>query len=598
MLHQYHRKPVVYIHGTDGPINISRFVITATTQRAIGQPVSSCTVTLVNAPGANPNGNSNLFLSAAEWISLIKKIIRPQQVVSIQMFPEDGIDEQGNETFVEETFIGLIDIIHQNENYEGGQPSISYQFSAAGLLGKILTKEAIVGSQVLAVLNNPELTQILGQKWSDFFRGVRGLTETGTNVFIGNPDPSTAIKFILRNAVRFRKFLAIKPDGSGQLVDFDAGTSNEESIKQILDMKALKYEYLFGPELSVYTGTIWNYILRTLDTRFYETYIDTTPFKKEGASTYQTREKLVIRPIPFSYRFMEKVYEKDEIDRRLDEGWIYWEELQVTGEFNRSDVLSTDLSCSDSQHFNWFTMQYNNTMLAPPGSGISVFGYSSPLINPQGIMEFGLREMNYETKNPFNFKELQDSINKAKADDKPAQFSKEGESVLTLNLQSKKNRVMEWHSFPYYEYGQVTVNGNRNIRIGTKIRLLQQEYCYTLKNAGGSIETYSGIGMEYYVTLVEHSYTVGRDTRTRITVQKGIPIITDNTGNHPVKIFLENAYKNRIDVGKELLLIQQKEDDRLKKIAKQREIAKKLVEAGVLAKKKANSLKATKGKKK
>lgn len=597
MLHQYHRKPVVYIHGKEGAIDISRFVITATTQRAIGQPVSSCTVTLVNAPGANPNGNSNLFLSAAEWISLMKKIIRPQQVVSILMYPEDGIDEQGNATFVEDTFIGLIDIIHQNENYEGGQPSISYQFSAGGLLGKILTKEAIVGSQVLAVLNNPKLTEILGQKWSDFFRGVRGLTEKGDNVFIGNPNPSTAIKFILSHAVRFRKFLAIKSDGTGELVDFDAGTSTEESINQILDMKSLKYEYLFGPELSVYTGTIWNYILRTLDTRFYETFIDTTPFKKKNASTYQTREKIIIRPIPYSYRFMDKIYEKDETDRRLDEGWIYWEDLPVSGEFNRDDVLSTDLSCSDSQHFNWFTMQYANSMLAPPGSGISVFGYSSPLINPQGIMEFGLREMGYETKNPFNFKELQDSINTAKAEDKPAQFSKEGESVLTLNLQSKKNRVMEWHSFPYYEYGQVTVNGNRNIRIGTKIKLLQQEYCYTLKNAGGSIETYSGIGMEYYVTLVEHSYTVGRDVRTRITVQKGIPIITDNTDNHPVKVFLENAYKNRIDVGKQILLIQ-KEADRQKKLASQRELKKKLVGAGVIAQKKTKKLKETKSKKK
>lgn len=596
MITQYHRKPVVYIHATDGRIDVSRYVMSISTQRSIGQPVSSCTVTLANVPGAEPNGNSNLYLNAAEWISLIKKIIRPQQIVSIQMYPEDqaAADEI---TYIQETFIGLIDILHQNENYEGGQPTVSYQFSAAGLLGKILTKESIVGSQVIAMLSNPKLSELLGQRWSDFFKMVRGLTDEGSSVFVGNPDTSGAIQYILSNAVRFREFLAIKPDGTGQLVEFDAGTSAKESIDQILDMKTLKYEYLFGVELSVYTGTIWNYILRTLDMRFYETFIDTTHFRKQGSNTYETREKLVIRPIPYSYKFMDAIYETDEKDRRIEEGWIYWEDLPVSGEFKRSDVLSIDLSSNDSQHFNWFTMQYNNSMIAPPGSGLSTFGYSAPLINPQGIKEFGLREMNYETKNPFNFSKLQEDINKANTEEKPVEFSKEGESVLSLNLQSKKNRVMEWNSFPYYEYGQVTVNGNRKIRIGTKIRLMQQEYCYTLKNASGTIETYAGIGMEYYVTGVEHTYAVGRDIRTRITVQKGIPIIASDTTNHPVKIYLEATYKNRIDVGKQYLLMQE-ETDRLKKLAEQKKAAEKLVNAAVLTKKKQKPLKPTKGKKK
>ncbi len=595
MINQYHRKPVVYIHATDGKIDLSRYVMSVSTQRQIGQPVSSCSVTLANVPGAEPNGNSNLYLNAAEWISLIKKIVRPQQIVSIQMYPEEQAAAQEQE-YIQETFIGLIDILHTNENYEGGQPTVSYQFSAAGLLGKILTKESIVGSQVIAMLNNPKLSELLGQRWTDFFKTVRGLTDEGNSVFIGNPNTSGAIQYILSNAVRFREFLAIKPDGTGELVEFDAGTYSKESIDQILEMQTLKYEYLFGVELSVYTGSIWNYILRTLDMRFYETYIDTTKFKKQGSNSYETREKLVIRPIPFSYRFMDSIYEADEKDRRIEEQWVYWEDLPVSGEFKRSDVISTDLSVNDSQHFNWFTMQYNNSMIAPPGSGLSTFGYSAPLINPQGIKEFGLREMNYETKNPFNFKELQDDFNKASTEGKPVEFSKEGESVLSLNLQSKKNRVMEWNSFPYYEYGQVTVNGTSKIRIGTKIRLLQQEYCYTLKNASGAIETYTGTGMEYYVAGVEHSYSVGRDTRIRITVQKGIPIITSNTDQHPVKVYLEATYKNRIDVGKQYLLLQ--EEQKKEKIAEQKKAAEKLVSAAVIVQKKAKPFKETKSKKK
>ncbi len=603
MLHQFHRRPVVYIHGKDNlKIDISRFVVTVTTQRSIGQPVSNCTVTLVNTPGDHTSGNDSLFLSASEWISLIKRIVRPQQIVSVQMYPEEEFDEDGSPVYVEETFIGLIDILHQNENYEGGQPSISYQFSAAGLLGKILTKETIVGSQVLAMFKFPELEKALGQKSKDFFNMVRGLTAEGGSVFIGNPKPSGAIQYIVSNAIRFREFLAVKPDGTADMVEFDIGTANEASLSQILDITTLKYEYLFGVELSVYTGTIWNYILRTLDTRFYEAFIDTTQFKIQDTSyvrkdyvpktpIVETREKIVIRPIPFSYRFMDKIYETDELNKRLQEDWSYWEDLPYCAELYRSDLLSTDLSKSDAQHFNWFTMTYNNSIIAPPGSTLATFGYAAPLINIQGVKEFGLRELSYETKNPFNYKELQDSINKAKKEDKPAEIKDEGQSVLALNLQSKKNRVMEWNSFPYYEYGQISVNGSRKYRIGTKIKLLEQEYSYTLRDENGKVKEYFGKGMEYYVTAVEHSSTVGRDTRTRLTLSKGIPIIEGDAEGNPVRDYLSATYKNRIDVGKEYAFAKYVSDE---KIREEDEKKKELEKQTALTAKPDKELKGTK----
>lgn len=566
MLKQYHRQPIVYIHGADGHIDLSRFVQSISTQKSIDRPVSSCSITLVNSSGATPQGNNNLFMASYEWLSFIKKVVRPQQVISIQLFPKE--EEK-------ETFIGLIDVLNDNESYEGGQPSISYSFSAAGLLGKILTKEAIVGSQILAMFTNPELEQALGQSYKDFFNMVRGLTDKGGSFFIGNPDTGGAIKYILSNAIRFREFIAVNPDGIAQLIPFNIGTENEESLNQILDLQVLKYEYLFGVELSTYTGSIWNYLLRTLDTRFYETFIDTTLFTIKGITT--TREKVVIRPIPFSYRFMDEVYETSERDKRLQENWGYWEDLPVTASYTKRDIINKNMSISDSQHFNWFTMNYNNSIIAPPGSSLATFGYSSPLINVQGIKEFGLRELQYETKNPFNFEKLQKSYQEADKNGTAVNFSQEEESVLHLNLQSKKNRIMEWFSFPYYENGQISVNGDYLPRIGTRVQLLEQEYCYSLKVSDTEVKTFIGKGMEYYVNGIENVYSVGRDIRTRITLSRGMPIITENGKNHPVKEYLKYVYSIRIDVGKEYLY--QQELSRAKKLKEEAETKKKLEEA-------------------
>ncbi|MCA0388468.1 MAG: peptidoglycan recognition protein family protein [Bacteroidetes bacterium] len=517
---------------------MSRFVQSISINKAIGRNISSCSIQLAPAPGETTR---DTILNNVMWKSLVMRLMRPYQLIWVKL----------NRLNSEYTFIGLIDIPKESINQNSAQPSQALTISASSILGKTLISESIVGSQILASFTGKEheamIKEWFGQDGYDFMKFSRGLDKDGKSVFLNTPDK--AIQWILQNGIRQRKFLVYNDAGQARKVQIGDILDFRGNAEKISSVRVLKNEFLFGPELSIYTGNLWNYLEQCIDSRFYEMFTEIDSYKTDDG-TSRTVDKLIIRPIPYSYKKIDRLRQKELDSKGLkanSDEWLYFDDLPISLVTSTRDIRQLNFSITDKEYFNYFTLEYNNSILAPQGSDLSLFGYSPPIINGEGLMEFGLRELKLTSRNPMNFgrehQEYDDARKKKESIGaiEPGALARAHESLMT-----KREKGLEWYGFPYLENGQIIVPGDETIKLGTRLQIADKEYFYVIDTVDG-LKPFSGRGMEYYIQSIQHTWSVGSEFQTNLGLIRGIPVITDNDASDMIYKYFEYIWKTKFD---------------------------------------------------
>lgn len=523
--------PLVTILSDSGVIDLSRFVQSISINKAIGRNIASCTMQLAPAPGKTTR---DVILSNVMWKSLVMRLMRPYQLIWVKL----------NRFNPEFTFIGLIDIPRESINQNSAQPSQMLTISASSILGKTLITESIVGSQILASFVGEEFQAMIkewfGQDGFDFMKFCRGLDKDENSVFLNTPDK--AIQWILQNGIRQRKFLIYNDEGLARKVQISEVLDFRGNAEKISSVKVLKNEFLFGPELSTYTGNLWNYLEQCIDSRFYEMFTEIDSYKKEDGTT-RTVDKIIIRPIPYSYKKIDRLR---KIQTNSDE-WPYFDDLPISISTTINEIRQQNFAITDKEYFNYFTLEYNNSILAPQGSALALFGYSPPIINGEGLMEFGLRELKLASRNPMNFGRANKEYDDARRNKGSIEVIEPGAlDIAHESLITKREKGLEWYGFPYMENGQITIPGGDEVKLGTRLQIADKDYFYVVDTVDG-LKPFSGRGMEYYIQSIQHTWSVGSEFQTNVGLIRGIPIITKNDDSDMIFKYFEWLWKTKFD---------------------------------------------------
>lgn len=530
--------PLVTVLSDRVYIDLSRFVQSISINKAIGRNIASCTMQLAPAPGKT---TSDMILNNVMWKSLVMRLMRPYQLIWVKL----------NRFNPEFTFVGLIDIPRESINQNSAQPSQMLTISASSILGKTLITESIVGSQILASFVGKEfeakIKEWFGQDGFDFMKFCRGLDKDGNSVFLNTPDK--AIQWILQNGIRQRKFLIYDDAGQARKVQISDVLDFRGNAEKISSVKVLKNEFLFGPELSTYTGNLWNYLEQCIDSRFYEMFTEIDSYKMEDGTT-RTVDKIIIRPIPYSYKKIDRFREKEREGKKPlinSDDWPYFDELPISVSTTINEIRQQNFAITDKEYFNYFTLEYNNSILAPQGSALSLFGYSPPIINGEGLMEFGLRELKLTSRNPMNFGRANKEYDDAKRNKgEISSFEPGALDIAHESLITKREKGLEWYGFPYMENGQITIPGDETVKLGTRLQIADKDYFYVVDTIDG-LKPFSGRGMEYYIQSIQHTWSIGSEFQTNVGLIRGIPIITENDDNDMIYKYFEYIWKTKFD---------------------------------------------------
>ncbi|MGE5683439.1 MAG: hypothetical protein ACM34K_21475, partial [Bacillota bacterium] len=421
-------------------------------------------------------------------------------------------------------FYGLIDHVFESVTTNNNSTGRSLCCNCSMKLSKLLSKDNLPNSQILQ--NDPKVLEELGEDRTNFFALLRGSytdpkTREQLSVWIG-ASPEKPIKYILKNApatMYFKKYLNFDENDKNSLL-----YQKDIFDKNIIDLSFLKSDLIFNPSLSIYSGTVIDYIHACLEPHFYEMFFETTTLS-DGKTPVN---RMTIRPKPFSYRELDN-------EEKIQDGWTYWDDLD-TIEFSSKYRIWQNLGVNDYEISNFFQTVYVNSLTASPSSGLGLVGTQYPVMDFDLIKRYGLREHSSEVRF-LNTKEVKGNFQKYNK----AYIESEGDGFFK-SLLAKRDKQVEWFLFPAFESGQLTVLGNSAYKIGRKLLYTDRMY-YDFENVFMDLEPVKG--MEFYISRVAHSYDFPGTYTTTLGLSRGQAVKKVNEKNAQYKSVIPDWYKKR-----------------------------------------------------
>jgi hypothetical protein len=454
-------------------------------------PVGTCTLTLDPVMGLNGGiGNYSHEGIISDW----EKKIKLNSVISIK-------------TGERHVFLGLVDHRYRSEISNNSSTGRTLNINCSMLLPKMLMRDNIVNSPVLST--HEKIKNALKER-TEFWGWMRGMTKDGKTPFAGYPEE--AVKWILENAPA----TTAEYDKGFKPKDFISGGKSKTDIdgKPFLDFRFLDGEFLFDVNLSIFSGTIYNYITSCIDEDFYEVFFDTTTGDKGLAYN-----RMIIRPKPFGSANYE--YKNDVFTN-----WMNFEELEAI-ECPREEIMRMDLGVNDFELKNMFTVNFVNSLIGNASSGLGKFGVQFPTVNLKSIKKFGVRELQLKSSiiNMVNIaenynKKVEEAIkNKTELPtlDKitEAEEYKNNKSMLDYLL-DKRDKAVEWYGFPYFKSGQITVIEDEKYRHGKCLYL--PDDIYVDEETGDEYK-----GVYYYIKSVQRQFHYGQMPTASMNLIRGVP---------------------------------------------------------------------------
>lgn len=420
-------------------------------------------------------------------------------------------------------FLGRIDNIFPINSYEGRGTKRELEIRCSMMLPKLLVRDNIVNSPVLST--NKKIANELGDR-VQFFTWVRGIKPDGGSVFAGKPEE--AVKYILENCVATNSTAITGAFGKTLTSKTFFNPEKAETLK----FTFLTGENLYSPYLSAYSGNLLNYIYQCIDEHFYEVFFDT-----ETGNDGLAYNTITIRPKPFSWK--DYNYTPNAV-----RGWTYFDDIQNSAiEKTTEDfALQDTLGISDYELKNFFTVNFLNSLIASSNSYLGKFGLQFPILNIESIKKYGLRELALTSK-LINYDKIRQRYSEEAAEGKISDISEllqseqlaEGGTHLDYLL-DKREKGVEWFSFPYFESGNATFIGDENLKIGKGLFLKDRNYVHP--------ETEEIIkGVYYYINSVNHRWAHGEMFKSSVQLSRGAPkkVVPDWLNANRSKFISTNA---------------------------------------------------------
>jgi len=479
--------PEVIIHRMDGTtFNASDFVQSIQIKKSVNQPVATMNITFNPAREGKLNDN----ITHPKIISYLKRNIKVQDVISVK------IDDKSEK----HSFLGFVDSPSENVSAFNTSTSYSYSINCSLLLPKLLLRDSIANAPALST--DATVVKQLGNDRVQFFTWMRGLTKDGKSPFIGLPEE--AVKWILEKAPAMNVNLGnnITPKSFAS----EAKGRIEGTLQSLINFQFIEGELLFSPFLSTFTGPILNYIYACLDEFFYEVFFDTTT---RNGLAYNT---MVIRPKPFSFK---EYYNAS----RYIGNWLYTEDMYKDAiRVNSSMRLQQELAKSDYDLKNFFWINFENSLIANASLNLGIFGVQFPIINLKSIKKYGLRELN-ATSTTINLNEVISQYNERIKSEEIVTLDHlvaKQENRMLNYLLDKREKLVEWHAFPFYESGRIVFPYNSGFELGKY--LFYEDYTYyDIEKDKEYLGTY------FYIHTVEESFSYGSQPKTVLGVNRGAP---------------------------------------------------------------------------
>lgn len=496
-------EPEVNIYNDIGFFDISESVKSINTFNATNTPVGALRLVL------NPSINAKLPTTILhnKIINELFKKITLNSIISVKIDRNSG----------RHIFLGRVDNITPINSYEGRSTKRELEIRCSLMLPKLLLRDNIVNSPVLST--NKKIARELGDR-VQFFYWMRGKTEEGRNVFAGKPEP--AVKYILENCVATNSTVITGASGSG----LTAKTFFNPQRGDTLKFHFLTGEFLYSPFLSAYSGTILNYLYQCIDEHFYEMFFDT-----ETGNDGLAYNTITIRPKPFSwkeYKFIPKAVRN----------WNYFDDLQNDAIVKSAEdfLLNESLGMSDYELKNFFTVNFLNSLIGNSNSILGKYGLQFPILNIDSIKRYGLRALQLTSK-LINFDKVKQNYSSKVSEGKfldigamlQSEELPEGGTFLDYLL-DKREKAVEWYSFPYFLSGSLTLIGDENLQIGKALFLKDKSYIHPETK-----EEHQGV--YFYINSVNHNWGHGQFFKSRLQVSRGAP------KGIPVKWLNENRPK-------------------------------------------------------
>ncbi len=486
-------QPVLLVYDTNfREYDLSNLLISVTINKSTEVIVPTMQVTLV------PSLEGKLTtITQNRIIAEIKKKVKLNSVISLKM----------DSSFKKHSFLGFIDHVYESIVSQNNSTSRALVLNCSMMLPKMLLRDTIVNSPALAT--NAKIKSELGDR-VEFFDWMRGM-ENGKSPFAGTPED--AVKWILDNIPATNTNMG---DNNNPKRFFNPKIKDIYG-KSVLDFHFLEGELLFDKSLSVFSGPIIKYIYSAIDRPFYEVFFDTTT--GEDGLPYNT---MVIRPKPYSYKDYKQPFESKALSN-----WYYWEDLH-TVEISSEERITENLGINDYELKNFFSLNFVNSLIASASSNLGKFGIQFPVVNLESIKRYGLRAL-YRQSTLIDYDKIKEEYNTAiknyvdgkghiKSIDellRNVRYKKEGSSHLAY-LFEKREKLVEWHAFPFYESGQIKVIGDEKHKLGSKLVYTDKQY-YDMEND----EVHTGV--EYYVRGITEHFRYGSFYTQTLRLVHGAP---------------------------------------------------------------------------
>jgi len=500
---------VIILNDSSKEVDMSSVVSRIMVNRSVNSPVGSCQITF--EPSLDNRATFNI--TTQEIINSWRKYVKKNGIVAAKI----------DRTQKKYKFLGFIDQIIESDHSENQSVGRNLTINCSMLIPKLLVRDTIVNAPQL--MTNEALKS--DSKWSkrlDFFTWLRGKEkDTKENVFASTPEK--AVNWILDNCIATNSEYTFGEKKLNAKAFIDNRREKDYNGNRLLDFQFLSEEKLFAPQLTMFTGTLLEYIYQCLDRDFYEIFFDATTLKNSGSPV----NKITIRPKPFS----RKNYRTAQEAKTKNDNWLYWENLPVR-KINKSMRLRESISQADFEVKNFFRTTYENQLIASASSTAGKFGLNYPVMNLKSMEKYGIRELKTSSRMlNIEGQTQQEKYNEAVKNKSALEIVEDQAKTIGLfdKLIDKRNRVVEWYGFPNYETGQITLMGGYD-EYNPGERLYYEDKIYWDEERDKEFK-----GVLYYINDVSEqaNYSHGKYTVT-LGLTRGAPAF-EGSDDYVVKWF-------------------------------------------------------------
>jgi len=473
--------PEIIVYESNISYDVSSYFLNGSIENSIESGMGTASLTFA------PVNNSKFHISTQRLLHILKETIRVHSLISIKV----------DRNSIEYDFFGLINHVYEQNSTDTENTGRTLGINCSLILPTLLSRDSLPQSGIL--FNDPRIIEAFGEARTQFFKHLRGLTESGGNVFTGG-SPKEAILYILQNTSSFADFenyISLKKDSPLY------GLEDTVTYEKIIDIETLTTDMMFNPSLSTYSGSVLDYVRACIDLDFYEMFFETATYW-DGGNEYKPTNRLVIRPKPYTNKAF------DTGTAHENRNWKYWEDLP-TLQFYAKYKVSESIGVNDFELKNFFSTNYENNIFF---DNTGFMGAKFPVIDIASAKRYGMREMHTTVK-------LLDSTTMEKIN-KDGTFQQMEAVDLGENFfedfTKKRDRIVEWYLYPEYESGQLTVIGNSQYKIGRRLRYEDRPYFDRMEtDTAKQIKS----GMDYYITGVTRNFGSEGEDRTTINVIRG-----------------------------------------------------------------------------